>query len=178
MENKKTNLIIKLIDLFFLQKATNKLGVSMMFIKIILPLIFFVFAILFSYEDIREKKISRVQNIVLLCSMFILSIPLHFNFKFYFYNVICAAFFSFMFFFIVRILTKKKLGFADVLFATSMGILLSIDGFLISVAFACFFVVMTYIGLFIGLKKSPQKLNLPFIPFLSISSAIVYVAKL
>ncbi len=143
-------------------------------------LLFFViliFSVLCSVQDIKE---GRVWNFLILAACLLgFFIHLIFNpagFHLFFISGLVFA----VFYFVIRIITQKKLGLADVYFGFFQGICLPVKSLplciLVEVLFCLFFLTLFLV---IALARSDKirlaKKKIPFIPFMAASLIIMFL---
>ncbi len=148
--------------------------------------VFFVMSIVMAIQDIKTQKVSRVFSIILLSAMVAARIIFtEGNEK---VGFIASAVIGLVLYEAVRLITKKKLGLADVFYSGSAGALLGFDMWLASCAIAC---VAAVCVIAYRVRKAPpeKKVNglaeilrvpVPFVPcmFLGavVSKAIIFFA--
>lgn len=186
-----------------LYKAFYK-EVNMSFFTHTPVVIFFIFAFILSFIDIKSQKIPRFLSfsfIGIVYAFRILEALLGFfvaqndeeqGIAGFFRALISPTlglFLGFILFFIIRLLSKKKLGLADLWFSAAMGTFLGFVGWYFAVAFASL-MALTWIfslAIFRNIRskaiaskpipifKTFRQIRLPFIPFLTAGSLCAYL---
>lgn len=172
----------------------------MAFFTITLIGIFCIFAFILSFIDIKQQKIPRFLSFSFIGIIYGLRIfeaivavlissktdeSLGFShFIFAMYSPSLGLMLGFVVFYAIRVLTKKKLGLADVWFSAGIGTFLGYLGWYFAIAIACL-MALVWIFSFALVKKirSPKDnmadiaffkiirtTKIPFIPFLSFGS--------
>lgn len=154
-------------------------------VEIIIAIVFLVFSIIMSIEDLRTKTVSRKLSVSLMILMLFLplinllryglSVPAC---RDYFLKPWIGFVFAFIIFFLVRQISKKKLGLADVFFSASIGALLGSRLYILAMLSACIFALMFYFGMFLTMGTRVKKISLPFIPFMTLSALVSYALKI
>ena len=126
-------------------------------------LISMFFSVLFSLQDLKNKKVSNILLWTGILVLIIFRIFYHFNYD---WKSVLAAFCFGLFYFLVRLITKKKLGIADVYFGVFQGLCLDFRFYGICV------LLEVLLALIIMNKKLKQG-DFPFIPFMALSLNIL-----
>lgn len=117
-----------------------------------------------SLQDLFSLSVYRFLWIAALAVVF----AAHgiFNFDSFFYHAGVSAV-SFVFYYLIRFITKKGFGFADVLMASFMGSLLSFEKMIYAVIIQIIISLLCFVIARIFTKK--RKLKIPFIPVMTAS---------
>ena len=150
----------------FIKKQNCDYIIVMDLYNFLLFSVILIFSVLASVQDVKE---GRVWNFLILAACLLgVCIHLIFNsagFHLFFVSGLVFA----VFYFVIRIITQKKLGLADVYFGFFQGICLPVKSLpfcvLAEVLFCLFFVIPL-------LKK-----KIPFIPFMAASLIILFLLK-
>ena len=103
--------------------------------EIIACAVFAAFSIFMSVQDIKTQKVSRWCSVALLVAMLVIrAVFMGGNER---VGFIASAVIALGVFWAVRLITKKKLGLADVFYSGSSGALLGFDFWLAACAIAC-----------------------------------------
>lgn len=127
-------------------------------------LVFLGLSIKLSVLDVMEGKIPRYFFVVYQIFYFIYLTL--FNFNKILPSFLCG-FYAFCLFFIIRFMSKNKLGLADVWYAIISAETFTFFLWHIAMLSACFFA-----GIYIILSK---KQKIPFIPFMSLGCSLVFL---
>ena len=139
-------------------------------------------SVYFSYLDIKTQKIPRLYSYIfigfsLLGGIFVTSSPL---------STIIAGFLGFGLFYLVRKITKNKLGLADCFFSSGIGFFFGFEIWLAISIVACVVAFVKFIQFFIAkqILKDTNRCNdyaekmkafIPFIPCLSFGVVVFSV---
>lgn len=154
-------------------------------IEIIIGLVFIIFSLIMSFQDLRTKTVSRFLSVSLMILMLLLplinllrygiSVPAC---RDYFLKPYIGFIMGILIFWISRALTKKRLGLADVFFSGSIGALLGTRLYILAILTACIFCLMFYLGIYLSMGKKAKNISLPFIPFMTLSAIVAYALKI
>ena len=103
--------------------------------EVIICVVFAVFSVFMTVQDIKTQKVSRWCSIVLLIAM--VAARLFFCVGEERVGFVASAAIGLLVFEAVRLVTKKKLGLADVFYSGSVGALLGFNYWLATCAIAC-----------------------------------------
>ncbi len=165
--------------------------------------VFFLFGLILASLDIRSQQIPRFLSLSFLFLLLLIQTFYGFylllinqsftliDITLSLYKPYCGVAAGILSFFLVRVLSRKKLGLADVWFSGSVGAFLGIYGWFFSVLIACFFALVWIFALAIlrtlrlrkeagtAVKKdfftTARQVKLAFIPFLVGSTLAVCV---
>ncbi|MCQ2578811.1 MAG: prepilin peptidase [Treponema sp.] len=137
----------------------------------ILTAVVILFPLVAAIEDILSFKVHRILWILGMIVVF--AVHGFFNLNGLVYHGEIAAV-SFAFFYLVRLISKKGLGFADVLMAAFMGSLLNLEKMIYAVIYQILISLVLYALVFIISKKRGIKIS--FIPVMSVSLWICWFA--
>lgn len=134
----------------------------------LLVLIIF-FSVFCSIQDIKNLAVSNW--ILLIANISVLFFQLFFN-KNDILWVVLSGILYFVFYYLVRLFSKKKLGMADVYFGMLQGFCIRISLLPVCVLAECLFV-----GLLILIKPEFRTKKIPFIPFMAAALILTYLAS-
>ena len=137
--------------------------------KLLSGILIFVFCAVCSYCDIRKKQLPYS---LLVCGLviafacrFIFSRPLIFSWGI---NAVCSG----LFYFIIRMITRGRLGIADVLFGVFQGLVLpGAAALLVCVLIECI-CAGVWVVVMRNKSQTTQSPDFPFIPFMSLGLII------
>ncbi len=142
-------------------------------------------AILFSILDVKNREIPREFSIAMISCVFIAKVAPIFTTEYTvqsvfitFMTTISGGVFAFFTFSLVFLLSRGKMGLADVWFAIAIGIAVGIQAFIIASLVASVLGIIWFIGAsLINKTNHISKKTLPFIPFLSFGffTVVIYL---
>ena len=128
--------------------------------------IFILFSIPIVYKDLKEKKIPDFFSFTGIITLLITRIIF---FKDTFFLFLLAGVIGFLFFLIINLATKGKLGMGDVKYSGFIGLFLGIEGYFLAIIFTCVIALLVAFVL-IKLGKINLKTKIPFGPFMFVGA--------
>ncbi len=133
--------------------------------NICLLILTFVFSLILSIQDIKERLVSNW--LLLVAGVLLLGCQLWFNIRLH-WLFLLSGIAAGVFYLIVRILSKNRFGIGDVYFGIIQGIVVPIEYFWLCI---CIQVVAAFIYWLVFRKK--KTFRIPFIPFMSLGMLCV-----
>lgn len=138
-----------------------------------LNLIFISLSLVIVYLDFSTKKVPRFLSVLLLLGVCLLKQIKYIQINNYIYSILAfllQIIFAYLLLNFVRKITNSKLGYADVLYGTSMVVYLGFYKWIYATLISCLLGLLVFVLFFI-IKRSSKKeiikfISIPFIPCL------------